>query len=238
MATSTLISGVTVYQDTTVQDTRGRYKKIGASFRINRRRVAVYQCGCGDVRIERIDRNENDRKYICGNCDRMPHASKTHKREYSTWSHMRERCNPKSIVKSYKFYRENGIQVCQRWRESFENFYEDMGDRPDGCSLDRIDTYGNYSCGKCEECLAKGWPSNCRWATQKEQNLNKTNGTKLKFLGEEKSVTEWGDDPRVPVERAVISDRLRHGWSVDDALTIPWIPRKDRRKCRKLPSSA
>lgn len=238
MANGTLINGITVYQDEHTQDHRGRYKKIGASFRVNRRRVAVYQCDCGDARIERVDRNEKNRKYVCRNCDRVPHASEAHKREYTTWSHMRDRCNPKSIVDSYRFYRENGVRICERWRESFENFYEDMGDRPDGCSLDRIDTYGNYSCGKCDECIENGWGSNCRWATQQQQNLNKTNRTKLTFLGETKSVTEWGNDPRVPVTRTTIYSRLRQGWPIEQALTIPWTPPKETRQCKRLRSSA
>jgi hypothetical protein len=79
-------------------------------------------------------------------------------REYSTWSGMWQRCrNPKSVA--FAKYGGRGISVCDRWR-LFENFLADMGRRPAGTSLDRIDVNGNYE------------PGNCRWATPEEQNKN------------------------------------------------------------------
>lgn len=78
---------------------------------------------------------------------------------YHSWTAMRQRCSDQKHP-SYPNYGGRGITVCDRWRESFESFLADLGERPDGTTLDRIDVNGNYA------------PSNCRWATYKEQRAN------------------------------------------------------------------
>lgn len=93
--------------------------------------------------------------------------------EYTSWSGMKSRCINKHNPK-YKNYGGRGIKTCKRWRDSFIAFYEDMGKKPDpSLSIDRIDNDGNYSCGKCEECVANGWTSNCQWADKYQQSYNK-----------------------------------------------------------------
>ena len=78
---------------------------------------------------------------------------------YRTWRHMISRCTNLRCI-NYPSYGGRGISVCDRWK-SFENFLEDMGERPEYQSIDRIDSDGNYE------------PSNCRWATSSEQRLNR-----------------------------------------------------------------
>lgn len=92
-------------------------------------------------------------------------------RTYRTWNHMKQRCeNPNND--NFAHYGGRGISVCERWR-SFENFLADMGERPAGTSLDRIDVNGNYE------------PGNCRWATQKVQRSNERRTFHVTYRGEE-----------------------------------------------------
>jgi hypothetical protein len=80
--------------------------------------------------------------------------------EYNAWAAAKARCaNPNHP--SFPYYGGRGIRMCQRWSESFEAFMADMGDRPDGLELDRIDNDGDYE------------PGNCRWATRSQQNSNR-----------------------------------------------------------------
>lgn len=91
---------------------------------------------------------------------------------YGIWSAMRDRCNNPNNA-GHKWYFDRGIKVCKRWNDSFKAFYEDMGDKTTSKhSIDRINNDGNYSCGKCEECIENNWPMNCRWATATEQIHN------------------------------------------------------------------
>lgn len=96
--------------------------------------------------------------------------------EHRIWKLMVQRCTNRAFHK-YKDYGGRGIRVCERWR-SFENFYADMGPRPQDTTLDRINNNGNYE------------PGNCRWATDDQQRNNKRSSKKYMLAGRERTVTE------------------------------------------------
>ena len=88
--------------------------------------------------------------------------------EYRSWQHMKARCmNPNNH--NYKYYGGRGITIYEKWINSFENFINDMGKKPNDYSIDRIDNNGNYE------------PSNCRWADKETQIKNRRNYKKIKI---------------------------------------------------------
>lgn len=123
------------------------------------------------------------------------------------WASMIGRCRHPSHS-GWKFYGARGITVCQRWQDSFLAFVEDMGPRPDGCTIERIDNDGPYS------------PENCRWATKHEQMRNKRNNRKITFAGKTQIAADWEKETGIP-ER-LINQRMRVlGWTAERALTTP-----------------
>lgn len=103
---------------------------------------------------------------------------KTRKAMREAFNMTKQRCyNPK--CRDYKYYGALGIKICDRWLQSFTNFVEDMGLRPEGTSLDRVDVYGDYS------------PDNCVWSTRKEQMANQRRTITLTRNGETKTLPEW-----------------------------------------------
>ena len=99
--------------------------------------------------------------------------------EYKSWIQMKQRCcNPKST--QYYLYGARGITICQRWLDSFENFLEDMGNKPDNSyTIDRIDVNGNYE------------PSNCKWSTKIEQGNNRRNNRWITYNGNQYTISEF-----------------------------------------------
>lgn len=126
---------------------------------------------------------------------------------HMVWAAMNQRCsNPNH--KNYASYGGRGVSVCDRWRKSFESFLADMGPRPDGMTLERIDNNGNYD------------PDNCRWATRKEQTANRRPGRVLVASGRSMPIAEWALIEGIP--ETVIRNRLALGWSHSRAvLTKP-----------------
>lgn len=88
-----------------------------------------------------------------------------------SWLGMIGRCtHPQNTA--FAYYGARGITVCSLWLSSFDAFLEDMGLQPHKHTIDRINNNGNYSCGKCEQCVSRGWKKNCRWASRLEQQRN------------------------------------------------------------------
>lgn len=131
--------------------------------------------------------------------------------EWLAWKNMQDRCE-KELNDSYHRYGARGIKVCKKWKEGFSNFLRDMGRKPTKKhSLDRIDVNGDYS------------PENCRWATTKEQQNNKTTNRVISFLDCCHTLQEWADI--LEMDKRTLLWRFRAGWNVEDCLTKP-IKRK------------
>lgn len=130
---------------------------------------------------------------------------------YDAWAGMLQRCNNPRVI-NFADYGGRGIQVCGRW-VMFENFLADMGPRPAGMTLDRIDNNGDYE------------PGNCRWTTQRTQARNRRSNHLIKFKGQTRTLMEWGEITGFGWSR--IEARLRLGWTVARALTVGDARRKD-----------
>ena len=144
----------------------------------------------------------------------------TRTRLYREWSGMKARCcSPENV--NFKNYGARGITVCEEWMQSFEKFrewavaagYDDTAPRGQ-YTLERKDNDGPYS------------PENCRWATMKDQSMNKRDTIRLTYNGETLTSLEWAQ--RTGLSAEMIRRRIRRGWSTDRALTEPIHKEKQR----------
>lgn len=135
-----------------------------------------------------------------GNCKRSGRT-----KEYRTWAHMKGRCLNKKDNKFY-CYGERGITVCDRWL-LFDNFLKDMGMAPSKThSIDRINNDGDYE------------PNNCRWATSKQQQSNKSKNVRLLFNGNDRTLAQWSDITGIP--RPTLTYRLKKGYPTSVVLHV------------------
>lgn len=164
----------------------------------------ICECGADKIVREVYLKYGHIKSCGCAYRDRGTHgwAKRSDKNsEYTTWHSMKQRCyNPKT--KQFKDYGGRGITVCGRWLESFENFLVDMGKKPTiKHTIERKDTNKGYS------------PDNCRWATYKEQAINKRTNVLVTFKGETKTIAEWADG--LGIARNTLYERYKKNGDMD-----------------------
>lgn len=132
----------------------------------------------------------------------------SHTRLHNIWITMRARCNKPNNT-GWEKYGAKGIRVCDEWNNSFEPFrdWALQNGYSDKLTLDRIDPYGNYE------------PSNCRWATQKEQQNNRSNNIFLTYKGETKRLEDWSKE--TGISHSVLYGRYKKGWDVNRIFEQP-----------------
>lgn len=184
------------------------------------------QCECGTIKVILQERLLSGGTRSCGCLQRDVTVGRNTKhgfcrrsspnRVYFIWDSMIRRCvdplNP-----NYSRYGARGIRVCPAWVQSLPLFIADMGDRPSGSSIDRIDNNGPYC------------PFNCRWATSKQQNNNRRDNRHIEFTGETLTLLEWSD--RTGISYHTLRQRIDVlGWTIEAALTTPtrsWNHKKE-----------
>ena len=168
-------------------------------------------CECGSVVVVRYNNLSGTTK-SCGCLKRDTVADRNYKHGYSrhpdfqVWVDMNKRChgNNPQFTRNYK---DRGITVCPSWRESPEAFFADMGPRPPGATLERVDNEKGYSA------------RNCVWADMKTQQNNKRTNLFLELDGVSRTLSQWADV--LKIHKATLHNRYMRGWSVRDILMTP-----------------
>lgn len=177
------------------------------------------RCDCGNYIIVCGSDIIRDHTKSCG-CLKIEKAKLINMRHgrslssiYEIWHSMIQRCNNPNNI-SYKHYGGRGIKVCKRWYK-FENFLNDMGERPDKLTLDRINNNDGY------------YKDNCRWVTQQEQRRNSRTNRYITINGITKCLIEWCEDRDIGYNK--VRSRLdQHGWNIKEALEFMPRKRKDK----------
>lgn len=206
-----------------------QFSRLTVTAKHDKPRYWVCSCSCGGVSIARTDHLTLGKVKSCGCLSsevtaKRNSAGATHRLcntpTYKSWQSMRTRCLNKNSEK-YPSYGGRGIGICQEWN-SFEVFLADMGVRPDGFSIDRIDNNKGYS------------PDNCRWATALAQENNKRINIVLTFDGRSQTVSEWAREMGMGYQ--TLRKRLNFGWSVERSVSEP-VAHKNQSTTAKRPAS-
>ena len=187
----------------------GRYTVIAEAGRKNDMRQVLCRCDCGTERVIYYKNLKSGNSKSCG-CLASEHTSARNFKHggaktptWSIWVGMKQRCSEAS-AKNKEWYFDRGIRVCERWND-YRLFLADMGERPAGMQLDRVNNDGNYE------------PSNCRWATPKTNSRNTRRNHVLEYEGASLTIAEWSE--RLGWPAYIIINRLRCGWTIEKALT-------------------
>jgi len=199
----------------------GRLTVVGYSHSNSSGRFWNCRCECGNEKIVKSIYLLSENTKSCGclrsgptslfykhghinrNTDNDGVVTISHSSTYNSWINMKSRCYDENNNNFY-LYGARGVSISDDWLHSFDNFLRDMGERPDGMELDRINTNGNYEKG------------NCRWVTKKVNMRNRRNSRNLTFNGETKTIHAWAED--LGIDPEVIISRYKRGNSVERIL--------------------
>jgi hypothetical protein len=215
---------------TTINKKYGRLKVLSTSIGIPRKvaSMSLCECDCGNTINVLTRKLKHGDIRSCG-CY-FHGGSKT--KVARSWNAMKTRCfNPNAD--NYSRYGGKGIVVCDGFL-SFTAFLNSVGNPPTNKhTIDRIDSEGNYSCGKCNQCITNGWKFNCRWATSSEQQKNKSSIRKIVVNGVEMCISDAANI--LKISRLTLSSRLlRYGWSLEKAISTPALKGNRYKTIKKL----
>lgn len=208
------------------QDVTGqKFSRLTAIKIVGKRKKAnlwLCVCDCGQETTAIVTQLKRGDKTSCG-CKRKepkgprPDVAKRNKESakhsmsgsytYSSWQSMKSRCYDEND-KDYPKWGGRGIKVCKAWTDSFAEFYKDMGERPYGHTIDRINNEGDYE------------PGNCRWALPKTQSNNTRKNYYVEYQGKVQTAKQWAEELGI-VEYKTLLYRLRTGWDTKAAMTTP-----------------
>ena len=181
---------------------------------IKNRRYWNCICDCGNHTLANTRDLRSSDKRSCGCLVETNHFrkhGKSNTRLYNIYNKMVQRCCSETN-KDFKHYGKRGITVCKEWldkKDGFDNFYNWAMNNgySEKLTIDRIDNNAGYS------------PLNCRWADTITQANNKRSCVNITYNGETKTISEWART--INVNPSLIRSRLKNGWSVEKALTVP-----------------
>lgn len=178
---------------------------------------ALYRCECGTIKEISTGNVKAGRTVSCGCRLKETHApthgmSKTS--TYQSWENMKNRCNANSVMHRNCKESYDGVTICEKWLK-FEGFWEDMGEKPKGTSIDRVDGAKGY------------YKENCKWSTRKEQQNNLRSNVRIEFRGRIETIAEWSNILGIPSN--TITTRMKKGLPIELVLCKKRVTKVDLR---------